>query len=105
MQEFDPRGLSFRIAPQVIAGAAALIALFAAWKLTDTTSAPQAPPLAPEAVAALQHAAFTGAGTQPGYARPHNVRVKLLPGETLEDAVARVGVAPAEAQQAVQALG
>jgi murein DD-endopeptidase MepM/ murein hydrolase activator NlpD len=105
MQEFDPRAVSFRIAPRIVAGAAALIALFAAWKVTDTASAPQAPPLAPEAVAALQHAAFTGTAGQPGFTRARNVRVRVLPGESLESAVARVGVAPAEAHQAVQALG
>jgi murein DD-endopeptidase MepM/ murein hydrolase activator NlpD len=104
MPEFDPRAVSFRIAPRVLAGAGALIGLFAAWQLTGAPSAPAAPPLAPEAVAALQHAAFTQAEAQPGFARPQSVRLKLLPGETLEAAVARVGVAREEAQQAVQAL-
>ncbi|ACG77262.1 peptidase, M23/M37 family [Phenylobacterium zucineum HLK1] len=105
MAEFDPRRFSFRIAPRVLAGGGALIALFAAWKMTDTTGAPSAPPLAPEAVAALQHAAFTQAEIEPGWSRPENVPVKVLRGETLEEAVQRAGVAPDEARQAVAALG
>lgn len=106
MAEFDPRRFSFRIAPRVLAGGGALIALFAAWKLTDTTAAPSAPPLAPEAVAALQHTAFTQAAvSQPGWDRPENVPLKVLRGETLEEAVQRAGVAPEEARQAVAALG
>lgn len=106
MQEFDPRRSSFRIAPRALAGGMALIALFAAWKLTDTTALPSAlPQLAPEAVAALQHDAFTQAEAQPGYARPENVPVKVQRGETLEQAVERAGIAPEEARQAVAALG
>lgn len=105
MAEFDPRRFSFRIAPRVLAGGGALMALFVAWKLTDTTAAPSAPPLAPEAVAALQHAAFTQAPVQPGWSRAENVPLKVLRGETLEEAVQRAGVAPEEARQAVAALG
>ncbi|MFN3582439.1 peptidoglycan DD-metalloendopeptidase family protein [Phenylobacterium sp.] len=105
MAEFDPRRFSFRIAPRVAAGGGALIALFVAWKFTDTTSEPSEPPLAPEAVAALEHAAFTQAKAQPGYARVENVPVKVLRGETLEEAVQRAGVAPEEARMAVAMLG
>lgn len=82
------------------------MALFVAWKLTDTTSAPSAPPLAPEAVAALQHAAFTqSAMIQPEWDRPENVPLKVQRGETLEQAVQRAGVTREEARQAVAALG
>ncbi|MCR5874829.1 peptidoglycan DD-metalloendopeptidase family protein [Phenylobacterium sp. J426] len=105
MAEFDPRRFSFRIAPRVMVGGGALMALFVAWKFTDTTTAPSAPPLAPEAVAALQHTAFTQAAvSQPGWDRPENVPLKVLRGETLEQAVQRAGVAPEEARQAVAAL-
>ena len=82
------------------------MALFVEWKLTDTTSAPSAPPLAPEAVAALQHAAFTqSAMIQPEWDRPENVPLKVQRGETLEQAVQRAGVTREEARQAVAALG
>jgi murein DD-endopeptidase MepM/ murein hydrolase activator NlpD len=106
MQEFDPRRSSFRIAPRVLMGTGGLLALFFAWKLTDTTSAPTAPPpLDPAAVAALQHAAFTQSEAQPGFSRPENVAVKIQPGETFEAAVRRAGAAPDEARQVVAALG
>jgi murein DD-endopeptidase MepM/ murein hydrolase activator NlpD len=62
------------------------------------------PPLDPAAVAALQHAAFTQAEAQPGFARPQNVAVKVRPGETLEGAVQRAGVTADEARAAVGAL-
>jgi murein DD-endopeptidase MepM/ murein hydrolase activator NlpD len=104
MPEFDPRSV-FRIAPRVLLGTAGLLALFIAWKATDVTSTPKAPPpLDPAAVAALQHAAFTQAEAQPGFARPQNVELKVRPGETLEGAVQRAGVGADEARAAVQAL-
>ena len=87
-------------------GVGGLMALFFAWKLTDVAGAPGAPPpLDPAAAAALQHAAFTQAEAQPGFARAENVPVKVLPGETLEAAVRRAGVPAAEAQMAVATLG
>jgi murein DD-endopeptidase MepM/ murein hydrolase activator NlpD len=105
MQNLEPQRLSFRIDPKVAAGAAALFGLFIAWKATDVGSKPaDPPPLSSAAVLALQHAAFTQAEAQPGFARAENVEVKVLPGETLERAVARSGVAPDEARQVVQAL-
>jgi murein DD-endopeptidase MepM/ murein hydrolase activator NlpD len=106
MHEFDPRRSTFRVAPKALAGTAALFGLFVAWKALDGQRTPGAPPpLSPTAVAALQHTAFTQAEAQPGFARPETVQVKVLRGETLEGAVQRAGVAPAEARQAVEALG
>lgn len=68
--------------------------------------AAKAPPaFDPSVVTALQNAAFTAAEAQPGFAGPEAVPVKLLRGETLESAVRRAGVAPDEAQRAVQVLG
>ncbi|WP_374472732.1 peptidoglycan DD-metalloendopeptidase family protein [Phenylobacterium sp.] len=106
MHEFDPRQSSFRIAPQMAAGTAAVMALFVAWKVMDGPAKPDAPPpLSPSAVLALQHAAFTGAEAQPGFGRPETVEVQVRRGETLEGAVARAGVAPDEARRAVETLG
>lgn len=105
MQEFDPRQTNFRVAPRVLAGTAAVLGLFVAWKVTQGPQGPDAPPpLSPAAVAALQHTAFTQAEAQPGFARPESVEVKVRRGETLEGAVERAGVAPEEARQAVQVL-
>jgi murein DD-endopeptidase MepM/ murein hydrolase activator NlpD len=106
MHEFDPRKASFRIAPQMAAGTAAVMALFVAWKVMDGPTRPEAAaPLSPSAVLALQHAAFTGAEAQPGFARPESVEVKVRRGETLEGAMQRAGVTADEARQAVSALG
>ena len=55
-------------------------------------------------ISALQHKAFTQAEAQPGFSAPQTVPVKLQRGETLEGAVQRAGVAPAEAQRAVEML-
>ncbi|HEX2560874.1 M23 family metallopeptidase [Phenylobacterium sp.] len=106
MQEFDPRRQTFRFAPAA-AGVGALAIALLAWKLTSPQVAgPEAPPaLDPAAIAALQHQAFAAAEAQPGFTRPENVAVKILPGETFEAAVRRAGVAPDEARQAVTALG
>ena len=105
MQPFDPRAAALRFAPHATYVAVTAAALVAGWQLVETLRPPAPPPLAPEAVAALQHAAFAGAEAQPGFARPQNVRVKVLPGESLERAVARAGVAPEEAKLAVRMLG
>jgi len=58
----------------------------------------------PAAMNALQHAAFTGAEAQPGYARPETLALKILPGETFESAVRRSGITADEARQVVQTL-
>lgn len=106
MHEFDPRRASLRVAPQVLAGTAALIGLFVAWKAMEgPQKAPAPPPLSPTAVAALQHTAFTQAEAQPGFARPESIDVKVRSGETLEDAVQRTGVGAEEARRVVTTLG
>jgi murein DD-endopeptidase MepM/ murein hydrolase activator NlpD len=105
MQEFDPRRPTPRIAPRVIVAAAGLAALALGWKLTAAeTPKLHDKTLDPAAVASLQHAAFASAEAQPGFARPESIAVRVLPGETLQTAVVRAGVAPDEARQAVQML-
>jgi murein DD-endopeptidase MepM/ murein hydrolase activator NlpD len=105
MEEIEPKRLSFRVAPKVAAGTAALLALFLAWRLTDGHgSAISAPKLDAAAAAALQHQAFTQAELQPGFAAPQSLQLKVARGETLEEAVKRLGVSGAEARQAVAAL-
>ncbi|MEO8114727.1 MAG: M23 family metallopeptidase, partial [Phenylobacterium sp.] len=103
MPDIDPRRDALRFAPRLLTSAG-LLALFAAWMLGDVVPRPPVPLLDAVAIAALQHAAFTLSEAQPGFARPHNVPVKVQPGETLESAVRRTGVAPAEAKQAVDVL-
>lgn len=95
-----------RLAPKILTAAAGLVALGLGWKLT----APDAPvavvraPLDANALAALQHAAFASAEAQPGFERPESIPVQVRPGETLENAVLRTGIAPNDARQVVAAL-
>jgi murein DD-endopeptidase MepM/ murein hydrolase activator NlpD len=105
MQDPNPREFSVRLKPAAIAGAVAVTAGLIGWQAASRLNSPEAPRLAPGAMAALQHAAFTQAEAQPGYARPQNVELKVRSGETLEEAVLRAGVPEAEARQAVEALG
>jgi len=95
-----------RLAPKVFAAIAGLAALGLGWKLT-ATDAPMPvvkAPLDAGALAALQHAAFASAEAQPGFDRPQSVPVKVRPGETLEGAVLRAGVAPNDAREVVSTL-
>jgi len=105
MQPFDLKAAARRFGPGVAAGAVGVLALSLGWSFAAHLFAPRAPaPLDPAAIAALQHAAFTKAETRTGYAPPQSVPVKLLRGETLEEAVERAGVGPAEARLAVDML-
>ena len=106
MQEFDPRRPTLRLAPKVFTAIAGLAALGLGWKLTasDTPMPVVKAPLDASALAALQHAAFASAEAQPGFDRPQSIPVKVRPGETLEGAVLRAGVAPNDAREVVSTL-
>lgn len=106
MQEFDPRRSATRWAPRVFTAVAGLAALALGWKLTaeDVQPAAVRAPLDPAALAALQHVAFASAEAQPGFERPETIAVKVRPGETLQGAVQRAGIAPEEAQAVVAKL-
>ncbi|MDZ4375521.1 MAG: M23 family metallopeptidase [Phenylobacterium sp.] len=105
MQEFDPRKFSARHAPRVLVGlAVATVATLVGWQTAFRFDGPTGPAMAPEQAAALQHAAFTRAESQPGYARPQNISVSVRPGETLEGAVQRAGVTADDARQVVSTL-
>jgi hypothetical protein len=106
MQEFDPRRPTLRYAPRLMVGLGGICALALGWKLTAAeATAPTPPPMDAAAIVALQHEAFAQAEAQPGFTRPENVAVKVLPGDTLEAAVARTGIPLEEARQAVNTLG
>jgi murein DD-endopeptidase MepM/ murein hydrolase activator NlpD len=105
MQRIDLKTAMGRFAPGVAAGAVGVLALGLGWNFAAHLFAPKPPtPIDPVAVAALQNAAFTQAEARPGFAAPQSVPVKLLRGETLESAVERAGVGPAEARLAVEML-
>ncbi|OYW25518.1 MAG: peptidase M24 [Caulobacter sp. 12-67-6] len=105
MQEFDPRRPTLRLAPRLFTAVAGMAALGLGWKLTAAeVPTPVKAALDPAALIALQHVAFASAEAQPGFDRPQSIPVKVRPGETLEGAVQRAGVAPEEARQVVAAL-
>jgi murein DD-endopeptidase MepM/ murein hydrolase activator NlpD len=105
MQEFDPRRPTYRLAPRIAVAIAGFIALGLGWRLTAGEDLPAVPPLDPAALFSLQHNAFASAEAMPGFDRGVSVPVTVRPGETLEAAVGRAGVAPEDARQAVRALG
>ena len=108
MQPFDPRRPAFRLAPRLLIGVAGLAILGLGWRFVaieqarPATHAPR--PLSPAALAALQTEAFAQSAAQPGFAAPVDIPVRVQRGETFEAAVRRVGVAPADARQVVDAL-
>jgi murein DD-endopeptidase MepM/ murein hydrolase activator NlpD len=106
MQEFDPRRSATRWAPRVFTAVAGMAALALGWKLTADDAQPTTvrAALDPAALTALQHVAFASAEAQPGFERPENIAVKVRPGETLQGAVQRAGVAPEEARAVVATL-
>ncbi|MGZ3375342.1 MAG: M23 family metallopeptidase [Phenylobacterium sp.] len=105
MQLTDLRLRLARHTRPIAAGATAAAALMAGATFAFLHTPPEAAaPLDTAAIAALQHNAFTRAEAQPGFAQPQSVPVKLQRGETLEAAVRRAGVGPAEAALAVQML-
>ncbi|HEX2817518.1 MAG TPA: M23 family metallopeptidase [Phenylobacterium sp.] len=105
MRQFDLRRISIRATPRLLTATASVAVLSLGATFALTHRAPKAPaPIDPAVVSALQHAAFTQAEAQPGFSRPETVPVKLQRGETLEGAVRRAGVGPAEAQLVVAML-
>lgn len=107
MQEFDPRQPAMRLAPRLVVVLAGCSALALAWQLTNHSHAvlPKAAALDSSALVDIERQAFAQAQTQPGFAQPISIMIKVLPGETFESAVRRAGVGQEEAQQAVHALG
>lgn len=112
MRSEDPRRfavrLPFRIgAPHLLAGgvtAALALGGAGAAMLATRQAPPRKPALDAAAVAALQSPAFIAAQARGAFAQAISVPIKLQRGETLEGAVRRAGVGPAEAQLAVQTL-
>jgi hypothetical protein len=109
LQPFDPRRSAFRLTPRLMVGVASLAFLGLGWRLAALEHARPAAqasrPLDPAALAALQTVAFAQSSALPGFTAAVDVPVKIQRGETFEAAVRRVGVAPADAHQVVDALG
>jgi murein DD-endopeptidase MepM/ murein hydrolase activator NlpD len=107
MQEFDPRQPALRLAPRLLVVLAGCSALAMAWQMTSRnhSAAPATGALDSSTLSDIERQAFAQAETQPGFAQPISIMIKVAPGETFESAVRRTGVGQDEAQQAVRALG
>jgi murein DD-endopeptidase MepM/ murein hydrolase activator NlpD len=103
MQEFDPRNAPVRYAPRLLVCAAGFAALALSWRLTVREPAgPGEHQPDRSAVASLD-----GSKAKPktGIERFEQVAMKVLPGETLKESLLRLGLAPAEADEAVRLMG
>ncbi|CAN7581656.1 peptidoglycan DD-metalloendopeptidase family protein [Phenylobacterium sp. LjRoot225] len=82
----------------MLAGAGVVLALALGWKAAEQV-------LGPAARAPTSQTAPLAVQSRPAAPAPEKVPVRVLPGETLAEAVERAGVAPDEARRAVQTLG
>jgi len=102
---FDARRSGFRLAPRLGVGLAAVAALTLGYQFTVGGGfGPSLSQGDPAAINKLQHQAFAETEAQPGLNPAQSVKVKVLPGETFEGAVRRIGIAPEEATIAVSML-
>jgi murein DD-endopeptidase MepM/ murein hydrolase activator NlpD len=103
MAQLDPRRQPVRLSPMLLASAAAITVGTLAWRLIQPLPGLNAP-MDPTASMALETQAFAEAAARPGYSPAVDVPISIRSGETLAEAVSRMGVAPAEAKAAVTLL-
>ncbi|HEX4095498.1 MAG TPA: M23 family metallopeptidase [Caulobacteraceae bacterium] len=103
MQEFDPRHPPVRYAPRLLLCAAGFAALALGWRLTVKESVRPGEHM-PERMA-MQTSTPSPGNPQTGIERLEQVAMKVLPGETMKQSLLRLGLAPAEAAEAVHLLG
>jgi murein DD-endopeptidase MepM/ murein hydrolase activator NlpD len=103
MQEFDPRHPPVRYAPRLMICAVGFAALALSWRLTVKEPVQPGEGLPDHAVLAADRPQPARARTD--IQRPEQVAMTVLPGETLRQSLLRLGLAPAEADQAVRTLG
>lgn len=87
----------------ILASAAAVTVVSLLWRVLQPLPG-LVQPMDPAASMSLETRAYAEAATRPGYSQPVDMPISLRAGETLADAVARMGVAPAEARAAVTLL-
>ena len=107
MPEFDAR--TFSPTRPLILGCAAVALAAGVGVGAAVLMAPHGEKAGPKAlsaqqVKALEHQAFAQAETRAGLMAPVSMPVKVLPGETLQSAVQRTGIAAAEAKAVVDTL-
>lgn len=112
MAQFDPRRQPLRLAPHLLTGVAALTVGVLVLRIAHPGPASEAPttigqasaPLDPTAIAAIEARAFAAASARPGLTLPQTVEVSVRAGESLDQAVRRMGVAPQDAAAAAASL-
>jgi len=104
MAQFDPRRQPLRFAPHLLTAVAALAVTALIWRVYEPAQALEVPPLDPTAVAALEAKAFVAAETRPGLNLPETVPVRVRGGESIQDAVERLGVSETDARAAAKTL-
>ncbi|GAW41745.1 Murein DD-endopeptidase MepM [Brevundimonas sp. SH203] len=86
-----------RLAPHALTAAAAITVAMIAGKAYQPAQAQEVPAMSSAQMAAMEAKAFAAANAPAGLTAPEAVPVQIRSGETFEQAVARTGVAPAEA--------
>jgi len=106
MRQIDPSKLKRWAVRGGLGAAVVAVALAGGWTVAGYLATGHAPP-PPDAaqLARWQSEAFRLAQARPGLDAPQSVPVKVAPGETLESAVRRTGVAADEARSIVGLLG
>ncbi|CAL4866527.1 hypothetical protein MMA231_00770 [Asticcacaulis sp. MM231] len=103
MAQLDPRRQPVRLTPMVFALATALTVGTLLWKMVQPMQGMGAP-MDPAAAMALETQAYAEAAARPGYSQPIDMPISLRAGETLDQAVTRMGVKPDEAKAAIKLL-
>lgn len=106
MAQFDPRTQPLRFAPHLITASAAALVIALVWRVAQPTATTRAvsPDMDPTAVAAIESRALTAAAVRPGLSQNQNVNATVRPGETIAQAVIRLGVAADDANAAARTL-
>ena len=106
MQKLALPKLGRKSARIALGATVAAVAIAGGWTVAGFLRTGHAPPPPdPALLARLQAAAFSHAQARPGFDALQSIAVTVARGETLEAAIKRAGVGPAEAQAAVAMLG
>lgn len=103
MAQLDPRRQPVRLTPMVFALATALTVGTLLWKMVQPMQG-MGSPMDPAAAMALETQAYAEAAARPGFSQPIDMPISLRNGETLDQAVTRMGVNPDEAKAAIKLL-
>jgi murein DD-endopeptidase MepM/ murein hydrolase activator NlpD len=106
MAQFDPRRRPMRFGPPLAIGLVVIVAAALGWHVWQPAHAANVsrPALDPTALTALEDRAFIAASARPGSALPQMTAIKLVGAESVDQALRKLGVTPADALAADRAL-